>query len=122
MLILGLWSGANFTGRRIVFRRGEGVAVRDLRAFAFNNVLSSFYLSNVGDQDEVTLVLFSGINFEGTYRVFRGGQIVRDLATRSFNNVASSFVLVEERLTNTQISYIQRTGIVPEEDIVYISQ
>ncbi|MDG0872173.1 hypothetical protein L5D93_06520 [Paenibacillus thiaminolyticus] len=68
---LAIFSGINFTGRRIVFRRG-GVAVRDLGAFRFNNVLSSFRLRNVVNAREVTLVLFSRINFQGSFRVFRG--------------------------------------------------
>lgn len=118
---LALWSGNNLTGRRILFTGGDGVAVRNLRAFRFNNLLSSFSLSNPGDSSEVTLVLFSGINYQGSYRVFRGAQIVRNLRNRSFNNVTSSFILLDEILTNTQIERIQRTGNIPE-DIVIIRQ
>lgn len=59
---LTLWSGTNFTNRRIRFRRG-GVAVRDLGAFRFNNVLSSFRLRNVVESSQVTLVLFRELTF-----------------------------------------------------------
>jgi hypothetical protein len=121
MPILTLWAGNNFTGRRIVFSNGDGVAVRDLRAFRFNNLLSSFRLTNPGDPNDVTLVLFSGLNFQGNFRVFRGAQSVRNLSTRSFNNVTSSFVLVDDRLSNAQITRIRRLGRVPE-DIVVIRQ
>lgn len=118
---LALWSGRNLTGRRILFTGDEGVAVRDLRAFRFNNLLSSFRLTNPGDSSEVTLVLFSGIDYQGSFRVFRGAQTVRNLSTRSFNNVTSSFVLVEDILSNTQINRIRSTGRVPD-DIIVIRQ
>ncbi|WP_082061568.1 hypothetical protein [Paenibacillus sp. E194] len=117
---LALWSGTNFTGRRILFRRG-GVAVRDLGAFRFDNVLSSFRLRNVVQRNEVTLVLFSRINFQGSFRVFRGSQNVANLGNFNFNNVTSSFVLVGRNLTNTEISRIQSTG-VPPRDILIIRQ
>ncbi|WJH36167.1 hypothetical protein N6H14_10015 [Paenibacillus sp. CC-CFT747] len=118
---LALWSGNNLTGRRILYTGGDGVAVRDLRAFRFDNILSSFSLSNPDDSNEVTLVLFSGLNYQGSFRVFRGAQTVRNLSTRSFNNVTSSFVLVDEILTNAQINRIRRLRRVPE-DLVVISQ
>lgn len=112
---LALWSGNNFTGRRILYTGEEGIAVRDLRAFRFNNLLSSFSLSNPGDDPrDVTLVLFSGINFQGAFRVFRGSQSVRNLSTRNFNNVTSSFVLADDRLTDAQINRIRSTGRVPD--------
>ena len=117
---LALWSGINFTGRRIQFRRG-GVAVRDLGAFRFDNVLSSFQLRNVVQRSQVTLVLFSRINFQGSFRVFRGSQNVANLSNFNFNNVTSSFILVGRNLTNAQISQIQSTG-VPPQDILRISQ
>ncbi|MBG9793716.1 hypothetical protein ABD76_14920 [Paenibacillus dendritiformis] len=117
---LAIFSGTNFTGRRIVFRRG-GVAVRDLGAFRFNNVLSSFRLRNVVNANEVTLVLFSRINFQGSFRVFRGSQNVANLGRFNFNNVTSSFILVGRRLTDAEISTIQRTGNPPR-DIVIIRQ
>lgn len=117
---LALWSGTFFSGRRIVFRRG-GVAVRDLGAFRFNNVLSSFSLRNVVQSSEVTLVLFSQINFQGSFRVFRGSQNIANLSTFNFNNVTSSFILVGRNLTNSQISQIQSTGRPPQ-DILIIRQ
>jgi hypothetical protein len=117
---LALFSGINFTGRRIRFRRG-GVAVRDLGAFRFNNILSSFRLINVVNRNEVTLVLFSLTNFQGRFRIFRGSQNVANLGNFGFNNVTSSFILVGRRLTDAEITQIQLTGIPPR-DILVISQ
>lgn len=115
---LALWSGTNFSGRRILFRRG-GVAVRDLGAFRFNNALSSFRLRNMVQSSQVTLVLFSGTNFQGSFRVFRGSQNVANLG--NFNNVTSSFILVGRNLTNSEISQIQSTARPPR-DILVIRQ
>ena len=92
---LTLFSGLNFTGRHLIFRRG-GIAVRNLGVFRFNNILSSFRLRNIVNRNEVTLVLFSGTNFRGAFRIFRGSQDVADL--RRF--VTSSFILVGRRLTS----------------------
>ena len=117
---LALWSGTNFSVRRILFRRG-GVAVRDLGAFRFNNELSSFRLRNVAQSSEVTLVLFSRINFQGSFRVYRGSQSVANLGNANFNNVTSSFVLVGRNLTNAQIAQIQSTGRPPQ-DVLIIRQ
>lgn len=117
---LALWSGINFTGRRILFRRG-GIAVRDLGAFRFDNLLSSFRLRNTVQSNQVTLVLFSRINFQGSFRVFRGSQNVANLGNFNFNNVTSSFILVGRNLTNTEISQIQSTGRPPQ-DILIIRQ
>lgn len=117
---LALFSDTNFRGRRILLRRG-GVAVRDLGAFRFDNALSSFRLSNVVCRNEVTLVLFSRINFRGSFIVFRGSQNVSNLATRNFNNVTSSFILVGRNLTNKEINTIRTTGIPPS-DILIIRQ
>lgn len=117
---LALWSGNNFSGRRILFRRG-GVAVRDLGAFRFDNALSSFRLRNVVQSTQVTLVLFSGINFQGSFRVFRSSQNVANLGNFNFNNVTSSLILVGRNLTNTEISQIQSTGRPPR-DILIIRQ
>jgi len=117
---LALWSGTNFSGRRILLRRG-GVAIRDLRAFRFNNLLSSFRLRNVVQSSEVTLVLFSGINFQGSFRVFRGSQNVANLSRVNFNNITSSLILVGRNLTNNQISQIQSAGRPPQ-DILLIRQ
>ncbi|MDQ0897690.1 hypothetical protein QFZ80_001518 [Paenibacillus sp. V4I7] len=115
---LQLFSGNNFTNRRIVLRRG-GVAVRDLGAFRFDNVLSSFRLRNVSTTDSVTLVLFSRINFQGSIRIFRGRQNVSNLG--NFNNLTSSLILVGRNLTNSQIQQIQSTGRPPR-DILVIRQ
>ncbi|MFD1774772.1 hypothetical protein [Paenibacillus rhizophilus] len=117
---LALWSGTNFSVRRILFRRG-GVAVRDLGAFRFNNVLSSFRLRNVVERSQVTLVLFSRINFQGSFRVFRGSQNVANLGNFNFNDVTSSLILVGRNLTNSEIARIQSTGIPPR-DILIIRQ
>lgn len=117
---LALWSGTNFANRRIRFRRG-GVAVRDLGAFRFNNVLSSFRLRNVVESSQVTLVLFSRINFQGSFRVFRGSQNVANLNNFNFNNVTSSLILVGRILTSSEISQIQSTGRAPR-DILVIRQ
>jgi hypothetical protein len=117
---LTLWSGTNFTNRRIRFRRG-GVAVRDLGAFRFNNVLSSFRLRNVVQSSQVTLVLFSRINFQGSFRVFRGSQNVANLNNFNFNNVTSSLILVGRILTSSEISQIQSTGRAPR-DVLVIRQ
>lgn len=115
---LALWSGPNFSVRRILFRRG-GVAVRDLGAFRFDNILSSFRLRNVVESSQVTLVLFSRINFQGSFRVFRGSQNVANLG--NFDNITSSFILVGRNLTDAEISQIQSTGRPPR-DILIIRQ
>ncbi|WP_425436250.1 hypothetical protein [Paenibacillus rigui] len=115
---LQLFSGNNFTNRRILFRHG-GVAIRDLGAFRFDNLLSSLRLRNASTTDSVTLVLFSRIKFQGSIRVFRGSQTVSNLG--SFNNLTSSLILVGRNLTNSQIQQIQRTGIPPR-DILAIRQ
>nr|WP_245252275.1 beta/gamma crystallin family protein [Paenibacillus sediminis] len=106
---LSLFSGRNFTGRRLDFRRA--VAVRNLGVFGFNNVLSSFRLSNVVNPNQVTLILFSRTNFRGAFRVFRGSQNVANLGLFKFDNVTSSFILVGRRLTNAQIAQIQSRGV-----------
>jgi hypothetical protein len=117
---LALFSGTNFTGRRILFRRG-GVAIRDLGAFRFDNVLSSFRLRNVVTSSEVTLVLFSRINFQGSFRVFRGNRNVANLSQFNFNNLTSSLILVGRILTDAEINTIRSTGIPPR-DILVIRQ
>jgi hypothetical protein len=117
---LALWSGINFSGRRILFRRG-GIAIRDLGAFRFDNVLSSFRIRNVVQPSEVTLVLFSRINYQGSFRVFRGSQSVANLSSFNFNNVTSSLILVGRNLTRSEISHIQSTGRPPR-DILGIRQ
>ncbi|MFD3257112.1 hypothetical protein ACE3MQ_00690 [Paenibacillus lentus] len=117
---LALWSGNNFSVRRILLRRG-GVAIRDLGAFRFNNALSSFRLRNVVQSSQVTLVLFSQINFQGSFRVFRGSQNVANLSNFNFNNVTSSLVLVGRNLTNSEIAQIQSSGRPPQ-DVLIIRQ
>ncbi|MHA0857364.1 hypothetical protein [Paenibacillus sp. CMAA1364] len=117
---LTLYSGSNYTGRRICFRQ-EGVAVRNLGAFQFNNELTSLRLSNTANPQQVTLVLFSRNNFQGTVRVFRGSQSIANLSNYNFNNVTSSFILVSCRLTDQHIQQIQRTG-TPPCDILVISR
>lgn len=115
---LALFSGTNFTGRRILFRRG-GVAIRDARALRFNGELSSFRLQNIVDSQEVTLVLWSRTNFRGVRRVFRGSISVANLG--NYDNRMSSLVLVGRRLTNAQINNIQNTNIPPR-DILVVRQ
>ena len=117
---LTLWSGNNFSVRRILFRRG-GVAVRDLGAFRFDNALSSLRLRNVVQSSEVTLVLFSRINFQGTFRVFRGSQSVANLSALNFNNVTSSLIVVGRNLTNNEIAQIQSSSRPPS-DVLVIRQ
>ena len=117
---LALFSRFNFNGRRILLRRG-GVAIRDLGAFRFNNELSSFRLRNLVDSGEVTLVLFSRINFQGSFRVYRGSQSVANLSQANFNNVTSSLILVGRILTNNQINQIRNTGRAPS-DVLVIRQ
>ncbi|MCR2804963.1 hypothetical protein [Paenibacillus soyae] len=115
---LQMFSGRNFTGRRIVLRRG-GVAIRDMGAFRFNNELSSFRLRNRSLTDSVTLVLFSRVNFQGAVRVFRGEQSVSNLG--AFNDATSSAVLVGRNLTDAEIREIRRTG-TPPRDVLVIRQ
>jgi len=117
---LALWAGTNFTGRRIVFRRG-GVAIRDLGAFRFNNLLSSFRLRNTVSSNEVTLILFARTNFRGSFRVYRGNRSVANLSANGFNNVTSSLILVGRVLTDAEIAAIRRTG-TPPRDILVIRQ
>ncbi|WP_424767685.1 hypothetical protein [Paenibacillus sp. sgz302251] len=117
---LALWSGTNFSGRRILLRRG-GAAIRDMGAFRFDNELSSFRLRNVVSSNEVTLVLFSLIHFRGTFRVFRGSQAVSNLSQNMFNNLTSSLILVGRNLTDSEINQIRETG-TPPRDILVVRQ
>lgn len=117
---LSLFSGANFTGRRILFRHG-GVAVRNLGAFRFNNLLTSFRLRNVAIPQNVTLVLFSRNNFQGSFRIFSGSTNVANLSRFNFNNVTSSFILAGTRITESQVREIQRTSVLPC-DVLVINQ
>lgn len=112
---LTLFEDPNFSDRRIIFRRG-GIAVRDARAFRFNDELDSFRLRNVVNRNQVTLILFENINFEGDYRVYRGTQNVSNLG--NFSDRMSSFIVVGRRLTNAQINRIRNTRIPPRDVIV----
>ena len=109
-LRLELFQDINFSGRRIVFRRGE-VALRDARAIQFNDELSSFRVRNNGRS--VTLVLFQDINYQGDFLVFRGARSIADLRNQNFNDEMSSFILVGRRLTNAQIRAIQNNARAP---------
>ncbi|MDF2815157.1 MAG: hypothetical protein K0Q81_1357 [Paenibacillus sp.] len=103
---LTIWSDANFSGRRLVFRGNLGV--RNLVEFNFNDVLSSF--SFIGNAN-ITLVLFSDANYQGNRRVFRGPIDVSFL--NNFNDVTSSFVMSRRRLSTQQINRIQNRGSAP---------
>jgi hypothetical protein len=111
-LRLALWSGINFSGRRILFQR-RGVAIRDLRAFRFNDELSSFRVNNLTNPAQVTLVLFRDVGYQGPFRVFRGSQAVADLRTLGFNNRTSSLILVGRRLSDQEIRRIQASRSAP---------
>ena len=111
-LRLALWSGVNFSGRRILFQR-RGVAIRDLRAFRFNDELSSFRVSNLTSPAQVTLVLFRDAGYQGPIRIFRGSQAVADLRRLGFNNQTSSLILVGRRLSDQEIRRIQTSRSAP---------
>jgi hypothetical protein len=70
---------------------------------------------------QVTLVLFSRINFQGSFRVFRGNRNVANLSLFGFNNLTSSLVLVGRILTDAEITTIRSTGIPPR-DILIVQQ
>jgi hypothetical protein len=75
----------------------------------------------VVQSSQVTLVLFSRINFQGSFRVFRGNRNVSNLSQNNFNNLTSSFILVGRNLTDSEISRIRRTA-TPPGDILVIRQ
>ena len=112
VLRLVLWSGTNFTGRRIQFLR-RGVAIRDLRALRFNDQLSSFRVANLTRPNQVTLVLFRDVNYQGPFRVFRGNRSVANLGNFGFNNQTSSLILVGRRLSDQEIRRIQASASAP---------
>ncbi|QGQ96023.1 hypothetical protein EHS13_14625 [Paenibacillus psychroresistens] len=114
---LAIFTGSDFNGRRVQFRRG-GVAIRDMEAIRFNNDLSSFRLENVSDSSRITLILFASPEFRGKFLVFRGSQNVGNLGNRDFNNDTSSLILVGRRLTDNQIDQIRRTGTPPNDVVV----
>jgi len=105
-LRLELFSDINFEGNRIVFNDGE-VAVRDLRLFNYNDVLSSFRFRNSGERRNVSLVLFEDINYQGNFKVYRGSRNIANLVNEGFNDRASSFVFVARRISNSRIRRIQ---------------
>ena len=107
---LALFQDNNFSGRRILFRRG-GVAVRDVNALQFNDQLSSFRLRNTLNGRDVTLILFADTNYRGEFRVYRGNTNVASLG--NFNDKMSSFIVVGRRLTDAQIIRIRNTRIPP---------
>lgn len=107
---LALFADINYSGRRILFRRG-GVAVRDARALGFNGMLSSFRLRNEANGRDVTLVMWSRTNFRGTRRVYRGNTNIADLG--NYNDRMSSFVLIGRRLTDAEINAIGNNNRPP---------
>lgn len=115
---LQLFEDPGFSDRRIVFARG-GVAVRDMRAFRFDNELGSFRLRNVVNSRAVTLILFADTNFRGDFRVYRGNTNVSDLG--DFNDRMSSFIVVGRRLSNAEINQIRNTRRPPL-DILEVRQ
>ncbi|CAG7647748.1 beta/gamma crystallin family protein [Paenibacillus allorhizosphaerae] len=115
---LAIFEDNNFGGRRVQFRRG-GVAITNMQAIRFDQMLSSFRLRNVVSRNEVTLVLFSRDNFQGNFRVFRGTQNVASLG--DFNDRTESLLLIGRNLSNSEINTIRRTG-TPPRDILIIRQ
>ena len=115
---LSLFEHNDFQGRRIRIIRG-GIAVRDAGALRFNDMLSSFRLRNVEDDDDVTLILFADTNYRGEHRVFRGNTNVR--ALNGFNDRMSSFIVVGRRLSNNDIDRI-RSNRRPPNDVVELRQ
>lgn len=113
---LALFENDNFGGRRILFRRG-GIAVRDANAFRFNDQLSSFRLRNLANGRDVTLILYSDVNFKGNRRVFRGNTTISSLG--NFNDKMSSFILVGRRLTDAEVNAIRNSNTVPT-DILFV--
>lgn len=113
---LALFQDNNFSGRRILFRRG-GIAVRDAAAFGFNDQLSSFRLRNLANGRDVTLILYSDNNFRGTRRVYRGNTSISSL--NGFNDQMSSFIVVGRRLTDAQVNAIRGSSTVPS-DILFV--
>lgn len=107
-MVLELFQDINFSGRRIAFRNGQ-VAVRDIRAFQFNDQLSSFRMRGNAN---MTLVLFADVNYQGQFLVFRN-QNVADLRRFNFNDQMSSFIFVRGNVTDTQIRRLQALGRAP---------
>lgn len=111
-LRLDLFSDINFNGFRLTFDGGE-VAIRDMRLLNYNDILSSFSIRNSADEDNVSLVLFADINYQGNFQVFRGTRNVANLVNRGFNDLASSLVFVARRISNSRVRQIQREAQPP---------
>ncbi|AOZ93701.1 peptidase inhibitor family I36 protein [Paenibacillus crassostreae] len=105
---LTIWSDADFSGRRLRFRRNLGV--RSLDVFNFNDVLSSFRFEG---RSSSTLVLFEDINYQGNRRIFRGTIDVSFIS--NFNDTTSSFIISRSRLSTSDINRIQRRGSAPND-------
>jgi hypothetical protein len=118
-LSLELFQDANFSGRRIRFRR-RGVAVRNMNAFAFNDLLSSFRMSNPNNPGSLTLVLWEDVNYSGRRQVFFGSRSVPFVGP-IFNDLTSSFIFVPRRLTSREINRIEATGSAAFLGVVEIS-
>lgn len=108
---LSLFADRNFNDRRIRFRR-RGVAIRNMSAIRFNNDLSSFR-SRREDSANVTLVLFSRTNYQGSFRVFRGDRDIANLGNFDFNNRTSSLIFIGRNLTDAEIRNIQANARAP---------
>ncbi|SFJ24014.1 hypothetical protein [Thermoflavimicrobium dichotomicum] len=117
---LQLFQDVNFSGRRIVFEN-RGVAVSDIRAFDFNDRLSSFRMFNANNPSQLTLVLWQHVGYQGARRVFYGQRAVSSLPS-PFNDQMSSFVFVPAVLSLAQINQIQSTRNTAGLRIVEISQ
>ncbi|HZG85767.1 hypothetical protein [Paenibacillus sp.] len=115
---LSLFEHNDFQGRRIQIRRG-GIAIRDARALRFNDMLSSFRLRNVEDDDEVTLILFEHVDYRGETRVYRGNTNVR--ALNGFNDRMSSLIVVGRELSDREVNRI-RNNRRPPRDVVELRQ
>lgn len=116
---LELFQDANFSGRRIVFRR-RGVAVRNMFAFNFNDQLSSFRMRFPANPNRLTLVLWQDVNYQGNRLIFRGQQAVNFVGA-AFNDQMSSFVFVPAILTMRQINAIQAAGSAASLPVVEIT-
>lgn len=111
-LRLDLFSDINFNGFRLTFDGGE-VAIRDMRLLNYNDILSSFSIRNSSERDNVSLVLFADINYQGSFQVFRGTRNIANLVERGFNDLTSSLVFVARRISNSRVRRIQREAQPP---------
>lgn len=111
-LRLELFSDVDFKGSRLIFDSGE-VAIRDMRLFNYNDVLSSFSIRNSVDRNNVSLVLFEHINYQGRFQIFRGSRSIANLVDRGFNDLTSSLVFVARRISNSRVRQIQKEAEPP---------